>query len=196
MTTTDSEIISRSIELPRAFGELFDRHARDVGRYLARRIGAQHAEDLLSETFLIAFRRRAAFDLSWESAKPWLLGIASNLIRKHRASEVDHWRTLEAWARRGGHETDGDLDAATARVDALSAVRDLAPLLAKLKRPDLDTLLLFAWGDLSYEEIGLALRVPTGTVRSRLNRVRKQLTVAPGVASSDGGRQRVEKGAR
>lgn len=194
MTTTDSEIIRRSLEHPPSFGELFDRHARDVGGFIARRVGAANAEDILSETFLVAFRKRASFDSGWDSAKPWLLGIASVLVRKHRGAEAAHWRTLDAWARQGEAITDGDLDAAGSRADARAAVNDLAPRIRSLSRSDLDTLLLYAWGDLTYEEVGRALHVPTGTVRSRLNRVRRRLG-EPGTGHDVAG-ERTEEGIR
>lgn len=194
VTTTDSEIIRRSIDHPPSFGELFDRHARDLGNYIARRVGTDHAEDILSETFLVAFRRRAAFDTDWDSAKPWLLGIASILVRKHRGAEVTHWRSLEVWARLGDSATDGDLGAAVARADARAAIKDLAPRIATLARRDLDTLLLYAWGDLTYEEVGRALRVPTGTVRSRLNRVRRRLSEPAVVALDDVAHEPLEEG--
>lgn len=61
------------------------------------------------------------------------------------------------------------------RADASAAVRALAPRIAALSSRDRETLLLYAWGDLTYEEIAVALGVPVGTVRSRLNRVRRKL---------------------
>ena len=61
-------------------------------------------------------------------------------------------------------------------MDAEASVLALAPVIAGLAARDRDTLLLYAWGDLTYEQIGQALGVPTGTVRSRLNRVRKKLS--------------------
>ncbi|WP_240745085.1 MULTISPECIES: RNA polymerase sigma factor [unclassified Microbacterium] len=83
--STDSEIIQRSLQQPAAFAELFDRHARSVNAFATYRIGRHAAEDVLSETFLVAFRRRADYDANVESAVPWLLGIASRVIRRHRA---------------------------------------------------------------------------------------------------------------
>lgn len=136
--STDSEILQRSRETPGAFAELFERHARVIAAFAVRRVGADHAEDVLSETFLVAFRRRADFDQRWESAKPWLLS---------------------------------------------DAVRALAPRIAALASRDRETLLLYAWGDLSYEEVAVALGVPVGTVKSRLNRVRRQLA-PPGSRTS------------
>jgi RNA polymerase sigma factor (sigma-70 family) len=52
---------------------------------------------------------------------------------------------------------------------------ELASALARLRRDELDVLLLFAWAELSYDEIAAALGVPVGTVRSRLSRARARL---------------------
>ncbi|WP_141651317.1 RNA polymerase sigma factor [Microbacterium sp. 3J1] len=173
--STDSEIIQRSLGQPRAFAELFDRHAGAVGRYAARRLGPDAGEDILSETFLVAFARRTAFDTSWDSALPWLFGIASRLIRKHRAKEARHLRSSTESMNREEHISAGGLEATIARMDAEISTRELAPRIAALSAKDRETLLLYAWGDLTYEEIAQALGVPTGTVRSRMNRVRTRL---------------------
>ncbi|PCE14187.1 RNA polymerase subunit sigma-70 [Microbacterium sp. SZ1] len=173
--STDSEIIQRSLGQPRAFAELFDRHAGVVGRYAARRLGADAGEDILSETFLVAFVRRTAFDTTWDSALPWLFGIASRLIRKHRATEAKHLRSSSESAQREEHISHGDLETTIARLDAEISTRELAPRIASLSAKDRETLLLYAWGDLTYEEVADALGVPVGTVRSRINRVRTRL---------------------
>lgn len=183
VVSTDSDIIRRSLDVPSAFAELFERHARVVGAFAARRVGSHAAEDVLSETMLVAFRRRRDFDTAWESAKPWLLGIASRVIKKHHAQEAAQWRSFEASVTRGEHVSDGAIDHAATRADASAAVRALAPRIAALAARDRETLLLYAWGDLTYEEVALALGVPVGTVRSRLNRVRRKLA-PPGSHSS------------
>ncbi|MEV8251604.1 RNA polymerase sigma factor [Microbacterium sp. NPDC076768] len=176
--STDSEIIERSFGQPRAFAELFDRHAGAIGGYAARRTGVHAGEDILSETFLVAFARRKSFDTDWDSALPWLYGIASKLIKKHRSREAKHLRSSAASAAREEHFSHDDLDATIARLDAQRATRDLAPLIASLSAKDRETLLLYAWGDLTYEQIAIALNVPVGTVRSRINRVRTRLNPA------------------
>ncbi|GAA5209278.1 RNA polymerase sigma factor [Microbacterium kyungheense] len=173
--STDSDIIRRSAVEPAAFAEVFERHARVVGAFAARRVGVDAAEDVLSETMLVAFRRRRDFDATWESARPWLLGIASRVIKKHRADEARQWRSFQASASRGEHSSDGALDAVADRADASASVRALAPRIAALASRDRDVLLLYAWADLTYDEIAVALGVPVGTVRSRLNRVRRKL---------------------
>ncbi|KTR75143.1 ECF subfamily RNA polymerase sigma-70 factor [Microbacterium oxydans] len=173
--TTDSEIIQRSLQHPAAFAELFDRHARAVNAFATYRIGRHAAEDVLSETFLVAFRRRADFDTDVESAAPWLLGIASRLIRRHRSVEAKHWRSFAASVSQQDHSSLGGLDDAMSRVDAEREVRSLKTRIAALAPKDRETLLLYAWQGLTYEEIAVALAVPVGTVRSRLNRVRTRL---------------------
>ncbi|GAA1145542.1 sigma-70 family RNA polymerase sigma factor [Microbacterium oxydans] len=173
--TTDSEIIQRSLQHPAVFAELFDRHARAVNAFATYRIGGHAAEDVLSETFLVAFRRRADFDTDVESAAPWLLGIASRLIRRHRAVEAKHWRSFAASVSQQDHSSLGGLDDAMSRVDAEREVQSLKTRIAALAPKDRETLLLYAWQGLTYEEIAVALAVPVGTVRSRLNRVRTRL---------------------
>ncbi|MEV7621062.1 RNA polymerase sigma factor [Microbacterium sp. NPDC089321] len=191
--STDSEIIARSIEDPGAFSEIFERHARAIASFAARRVG-DAGDDVLSETFLVAFRRRAAFDTSWESSLPWLLGIASRLVRKQRAAEARQWRSLNAVAGWEQHVQFGEAEAAGERVDAAVEARALGGRIAALSAADRETLLLYAWADLTYEEIAVALRIPVGTVRSRLNRVRRKLDPARGKRGVTGPEQ--EKGDR
>ena len=68
--STDNEVIERSRDEPGRFALLFDRHASAVYRYAAQRVGQDSAEDMMSETFLVAFEKRAAYDLSVVSARP------------------------------------------------------------------------------------------------------------------------------
>lgn len=173
--STDSEILSRSRTTPGAFVELFERHSASVASFVRRRVGVDAVEDVLSETFLVAFRRRADFDTSSDSARPWLLGIATRVLKKHRADEARHWRAVAASAGRDDTSHEGGIDGATSRLDAAAALRELAPRIAKLSARDRETLLLYAWGGLTQEEVGAALGIPAGTVASRLNRIRRKL---------------------
>jgi len=174
--TTDSDIIRSSALEPARFGELFDRHARMIFRYAASRTNSEIANDLVADTFLIAFERREQFDHSWSAAAPWLLGIATNLIRKHRAAEHKSFRAMERISDPlAGAAAMSD---AAERAEASVAIKRMARAIRALSADDRDTLLLFAWADLSYEEIALAMDVPIGTVRSRLNRARRTLRTA------------------
>jgi RNA polymerase sigma factor (sigma-70 family) len=168
---SDAELIAASLDEPERFAALFDRHATAVHRYLGRRVG-ELADDLLSETFLIAFRRRTAYRPEHVDLRPWLLGIATNLVHSHARTERRRYRAL---ARSGAEPaTSAGSEDVHARVDAEALRGPLAAALAGLKERDRDVLLLFAWGQLGYEEIAAVLDVPVGTVRSRLNRARRQ----------------------
>jgi RNA polymerase sigma-70 factor (ECF subfamily) len=160
---TDAQAIQASLSDPEAFAVLFDRHFVAIHGYAQRRVGPDLADEIAAETFTRAFDRRRRFDLAHESARPWLLGIAANLLRRHWRSEK---RRLDAYARSTGR---GDM--------ALSepVAADLAAALRSLSRREREPLLLLAWADLSYEEIAVALELPVGTVRSRISRARAGL---------------------
>ena len=81
---------------PERFGVVAERHFNEVFRYLARRVGRDVAQDLGAETFVVAFSARTRYDGSRADARPWLFGIATNLIRRHRRGEL---RMLAAYAR-------------------------------------------------------------------------------------------------
>lgn len=195
--TTDSAIIRRSLDDPSVFSELFERHAAPIGRFAAQRVGPEAAKDVLSETFLIAFRKRASFDTAWDSAAPWLFGIASRVIHKQRAREARQWRSVVASATVAESHAPSGADRADERADAEAGVRALSARLAALPARDRETLLLYAWGDLTYEQIAVALGVPVGTVRSRLNRVRKRLGASemPATREEESNGRAVEQGA-
>ena len=178
-STTDSDIIARSRHDSEAFAALFERHARVVGSFAAQRVGSLIAEDIVAETFLVAFRRRADYDLDHANARPWLLGIAVNIIKRHRGTEARHWRELHRSAAVATPIAPNDFDEVDRRADAARTARELLPRIRRLRAHDRDTLLLYATGELSYDEIARALGVPVGTVRSRLNRVRRILSTPP-----------------
>ncbi len=174
----DGQLIERSWNEPETFAAVFDRHALQIQRYATRRLGESLAEDVTGETFLAAFQRRRRYDVTRSNALPWLYGIASNLIGKHRRSEIRMYRAL---ARTG---VDPLIESYSDRIDeqvsAKAAARPLGAALAALSKRDRHVVLLFAWASLSYDEIAVALGIPVGTVRSRLNRARRKLREALG----------------
>src|SRR5262245_18437876 len=85
---TDAEVIACSCASPAAFGELFDRHGTTLFRYFVRRVGPEDADSLLGELFGIAFEKREGYDTDRAEARPWLYGIANNLVARHRQREA------------------------------------------------------------------------------------------------------------
>jgi len=168
----DNAAIAASIDDPAEFAAVFHRHFDVVHGYIRKRAGVLLADDLAAQTFLVAFDRRASFDQSWASARPWLLGIATNLIHGKRRQER---RQLRAYGRAGAEIGFDPLEGTEARADAERLRPQLATVLAALPKAELDPLLLYAWAELGYAEIAAALEVPVGTVKSRLSRARRRI---------------------
>ena len=172
MPLDDHAIIAASLAHPDRFGELFERHARELHRFLARRLG-DLADDLLGELFVTAFERRDRYRAELADARPWLYGIAANLVRRHHRAEATRYRALSRTplalvAPDRSHE-------AVALADGAALRPRLAAALGELKAADRDVLLLLAWSQLDQAEVAAALGIPLGTVRSRLHRARQQL---------------------
>ena len=189
---SDADIISGSRADPSAFAVIFDRHYDAISSYLRRRLGRVLADELASETFVRAFAGRGSYDGARCDARPWLYGIATNLLQKHVRAEERRRRAYTRAAQAG--ESGGGLDGADARADAAARGPAVAAGLARLQPADRDTLLLLALTDLDYEGIAIATGVPVGTVRSRLHRARRQLrndlaldeqTPAPGITRNE-----------
>jgi RNA polymerase sigma-70 factor (ECF subfamily) len=171
MEESDGAVIAGSLETPGVFGAIFDRHGSTLLRFLARRVDPAEAEDLLGEVFRIAFERRSAFERDRASARPWLYGIAANVVAKHHRSEARRFRAMARVP--AGRPLDEDpAERAVAAADAGGRWTRVMDAIGALPEAERQVLLLFAWEELSYEEIALALGVPIGTVRSRLSRGR------------------------
>jgi RNA polymerase sigma factor (sigma-70 family) len=152
---------------------MFDRHARDLLRYCTRRVGEQVAEDVVAETFLVAYEQWGRFDPARGPLLPWLYGIVTNLLRRHRRAEVRALRALAA------AEVTADFSSRAAeRVDAQRVAGSLAAVLAALPRRQRDVLLLYAVAELEYAEIASALGIPLGSVQSALHRARTKVRAA------------------
>ena len=174
MEESDGAVIADSLETPGAFGAIFDRHGSTLLRFLARRVDPAEAEDLLGDVFRIAFERRSAFEQDRASARPWLYGIAANVVAKHHRSEARRFRAMARVP--AGRPLDEDpAERAVAAADASARWTRVMDAIGALPEAERQILLLFAWEELSYEEIALALGIPVGTVRSRLSRGRARL---------------------
>jgi RNA polymerase sigma-70 factor (ECF subfamily) len=171
---SDADVIAASLDDPGRFGALFDRHATVVFRYLVRRVGADDADSLLGEVFRVGFERRGTYDCTRPNARPWLYGIATHLLARHRRSQA---RRIHATARLLARQRPADdpSDEIVTSLDARELWPHIADAVDRLPSDERDALLLYVWEELSYDEIAAALGVPVGTVRSRLNRARVSL---------------------
>jgi len=174
----DARVIEQSWTQPERFAAIFERYFSQIHQYLAGRVGGKTADDLAAEVFVVAFAQRQRYDLARGSARPWLYGIATNLIGTYRRQEQRRYRALARTDARQVSPSDEDLVAD--RVSASAVGPALAAALAALETGDRDVLLLVALADLGNREVAEALGIPYGTVGSRLNRARKRLREALG----------------
>ena len=156
-----------------AFNALFDRHARDVYNFVFRRTASWDvAEDMTSAVFLEAWRRRTEVVPDHETLRPWLFGVALNLLR-NRARSMRRRGVAEA--RLLIEEVPDFAEDLVARIDDEILMRRTLDVFQSLDQHDQDVLGLAAWEGLSYAEISVALGIPVGTVRSRIHRARQRL---------------------
>ena len=156
-----------------AFGMLFERHALTIYNFCFRRVGNwATAEDLVSIVFLEAWRR---LDKPLPRGKelPWLFGIATNVVRNRRRAERRHVAALGRVPKPSPEPSFAD--DSDKRVDDEELMGRALGLVARLSRREQEVFALCAWSGLSYEDAAIALRIPVGTVRSRLSRARARL---------------------
>jgi RNA polymerase sigma-70 factor (ECF subfamily) len=173
---TDEELWSRAAAShdSAAFGELFERHADAVYNHCFRRTASWFvAEDLTSVVFLEAWRKRRQVAFHGESVLPWLFGVANNAIRNATRSMRRHNRLLAKLPRPSAIPDQSE--EAIGRVDDERAMQAILRAFTHLSVHDQEVISVCDWSGLSYEEAALALRVPVGTVRSRLSRARTRL---------------------
>jgi RNA polymerase sigma-70 factor (ECF subfamily) len=167
----DRFVIDASLTDPSAFAEVFDRHWPGIFAFCVRRAG-HPGEDIAAETFKVAFYRRHRFDATYRDARPWLFGIATNLLRHHFRSDQ---RAQRAGIRLLAlHSREPSVDVGE-ELESRSLTPELSTALMALTQEERDTLLLLAWAELDYAQIAHALDIPIGTVRSRIHRARSRV---------------------
>ena len=149
---TDAELVLAARETPAAFEHVVLRHHAAIYRYIARRLGSQQAEELAADVFATAFSIRGRYDAAHDSARPWLFGIATNLIRRQAKKER---QALRRFAAEGADPVAPDATDADVGFDPI-----LADVLAGLRKEHRDVLFLFAIAELSLEEIATAMNAP------------------------------------
>lgn len=162
-----------------AFGVLFDRHADAVFRYCLSRCGSWHdAEELVSITFLEAWRQRNRLRLERDAVLPWLLGVATNANRNRARGSRRHANFLarlpHSDPRHGQNEAD-HAESVASRLDAERSVRELLDTTAGLNDGERDVVILCLMNGVGQEEAAKTLGVQIGTVKSRLHRARAKL---------------------
>ncbi|WP_298346619.1 RNA polymerase sigma factor [Ferrimicrobium sp.] len=164
---SDDGVTGEDLRYEIVVGSLLD----PIYRFYRRRVGPDVCDDLTVETFAVVFSRLPSYSSERGALRPWVFGIAANVLRHHWRDEQAR---LAREARLGGMamtdtrpEDPGD--------GYLELDATIAGALLGLNDEDRLVLLLYAWEELSPSEIAQALALPAGTVRSRLSRVRARL---------------------
>lgn len=176
----DGVLIERSVHgRPDAFVEVARRHEVAIHGYLARRADRQAADDLLAEVWLRAFAARGGYDTGYGDARPWLYGIARNVLR-------EYWRTRSGEEPAPIAETKVDpWDGVIDRLDSAERAKAVMSAVRALPAAEREVLLLVAWEQLTPAEAAKVLGIPPGTARSRLHRARAALRQVLGERDTD-----------
>ncbi len=162
-----------------AFRAAYETHARAVYRYAVARVGHDVAEDVVGEVFETAWRVRASYDPSRGSVKPWLLGIATNVLARQRKAE-GAWRrkNLEIARHASTEAQQAGTEPVHEQVEIAARFALVRRHLMELPRRERVPLLLHVLDEMPYEDIAQVLNLPAGTVRSRISRGRVRLNNA------------------
>jgi RNA polymerase sigma-70 factor, ECF subfamily len=153
---------------------LFERLVREtrdglLAYALRRAPNAEDAADVLSETYLIAWRKLEKVPAG-DDARLWLFGVAANLLRRGAQRQ----RSSEALIARLTREPpDAGQAESVEREDR--AMQALRAGLASLPARDREILTLTAWEELTPKQIAVVIGIPTNVVRVRLHRARSRL---------------------
>ena len=149
----------------RRFTAIYDAHRRQVYAYAVSRAGRQLADDIVGDTFLVAWRRMRTVP---PEPLPWLLGVCRNVIREHYRDEARRASLaaeMRAWA------TDAEADVA----DGVAERAGVLAALAALSDTDRELLTLMAWQGLTARQAAKVVGCTVPTFFVRLHRARKRL---------------------
>ncbi|WP_157157608.1 MULTISPECIES: RNA polymerase sigma factor [unclassified Diaminobutyricimonas] len=151
-----------------------DENARDLLRYLERRVGTNDAPDALSETMIAAWKGATRLPANDVEARMWLFGIARNIVLNHSRGELRRSRLADRISESAG-TVPRENDASTG-LDVQDAIQRLHPDLAEIVRA-------VHWDGFTLAEISQYLGFPASTVRSRYHRAKQELAKVLGPLS-------------
>ncbi|TDV41403.1 RNA polymerase sigma factor [Actinophytocola oryzae] len=156
-----------------AFGLLFDRHGRAVYNHCFRLVGSwAAAEDLTQAVFLLAWRKRARVRMTNDSAMPWLLSVATNVVRSHHRSMT---RWLRNARRLPSQDVPDHADDVAGRIDDERRMVELLAAVRRLPRNQQEALALCVWSGVPYAEAAAVLGIAEVSVRARVSKARARL---------------------
>ena len=188
MVTSATETATDQVRRRAQMDALFTSHAADVYAFALRRTSRSAAQDAVSETFLVAWRR---LDSVPEAPKPWLLGVARRVLANQRRAEG---RQIALRARLGSTQPNAWGQDAEQLAEPAAPIGDSAVLaaLGALSPAERDAITLIAWDGLTAEEAATVLDCSRAAFYVRLHRARRRLTSALGTALDPSNKQEAD----
>src|SRR5207249_7089810 len=192
---SDEELMSRYRETARDedFHALVHRYEREIYRYLARYTGDPAlAEDVFQNTFLQVHLKRRLYEAG-RPVRPWLYAIATHqavdaLRKAGRQPTISLDQTAETGDSNPGALVDllvSDVPGPLAELQGEERRDWVRASIARLPDALRQTLILAYYQDLKYREIAEVLKIPVGTVKSRLHAAIAKLYQMSGAGNPD-----------
>jgi RNA polymerase sigma-70 factor (ECF subfamily) len=153
---------------PEAFRALYHEHRPTIRRYFVTRAPPDQVDDLLSETFLVAWRRAEA---GKTHNLPWLLNVAAKILANDRRKTESTIELVQRLTHITASQTSSVAVQAERRAEHLAVLHALA----QLRPPDRELLLLSVWDGLKTAEVAVVLNITPIAARARLSRARRRL---------------------
>jgi RNA polymerase sigma factor (sigma-70 family) len=170
--TGDGRFIVRPLSFDEQwFHSLFEDHYQDLLGYAVRRVRSmEDARDVVSEVFVVAWRRRAVIPDGSEEQRMWLYGVARRSVANTQRGERRRVLLTSRLA-----PVDGDVAADHAACDDASDLEDAFGALRALRPDDREILLLSLWEELTVSQIALVMGLSSANVSVRLHRAKARL---------------------
>lgn len=181
-----SELIDRRADVSIAddLSESFRSEAPALLGYFIRRVDIREdAADLVSETFLAAWKSARRDDIDPAMRRAWLYGIARKVLSQHRRGRVRRSALAGRLRTTLAIDPSANLDGAHKRAESDLAA-DVRDLIRQLPALDQEVITLVYWEGFSQQEVATIVGKPAATVRSRLARARTTLRAQLGDAGT------------
>lgn len=180
MTASEKELIEAAKQDKRAFAKLYDLHFQPIYHFLLSRVAdGQLAEDITSDTFMIAMEKIDSYNYTGKPFRAWIYRIAINELNQHyRKKKREHAAVIREWHEVGEafEGVDVDVKEKESAAETLKNVKQLNDAFHLLKHDEQDLLSLRYFQDMSYNEIAEALNTTVNNVGVKLNRAVNRLS--------------------
>lgn len=171
---SDLEVIRKALEEVDYFSCLYDRYEAQLLRYIRRLtlLSSEEAEDILQESFIKIWKNLHGFDQSLKLSS-WIYRIVHNQAISCLRQKKSFGKDQKVSINEAIFAVSEDESAGVSEAEALHQDTLLQSVLNQLPLPYKEVLVLKFLENMSYAEISDVLKIPEGTVATRINRAKK-----------------------